>query len=268
MNVIKINRKVFDSITSNEDWDVNIKYFPFDEFIIAFPYIFFQTEEEMIEDMMSDIKQQANTEGLTVDKAFEGRERELEKQKKKVRQYARSDLNIIVKKAKTNSSIVNDATIIDYKIKHTQPLDDDDENLFIGSTIDGLPLEILEDKMSNDSFTFLSIITRLTVGVIDYLNQPLSYQKTEEIYKKTKKKNNKKSKKMKKNIRYIKKTVYNINNIMGSSAKEYERHTDSWQVRGHWMHYKNGKKVWRKAYTKGDKEKIEDATYKITDLNK
>lgn len=49
--------------------------------------------------------------------------------------------------------------------------------------------------------------------------------------------------------------------ILSELPRKYERHTDSWGVRGHYRTYKSGKTVWVKAYTKGDQSKRSDKEY-------
>ena len=47
------------------------------------------------------------------------------------------------------------------------------------------------------------------------------------------------------------------------SERKYQRHTESWIVRGHWRYYKKtGKKVWIDSYVKGNGN-IEGKIYKI-----
>lgn len=45
--------------------------------------------------------------------------------------------------------------------------------------------------------------------------------------------------------------------------RRYERHTDSWGVRGHYRTYKSGRVVWVKGYTKGDPGKRSDKEYYV-----
>jgi hypothetical protein len=49
--------------------------------------------------------------------------------------------------------------------------------------------------------------------------------------------------------------------VLSELPRKYERHTDSWGVRGHYRTYKSGKTVWVKGYTKGDAEKRNDREY-------
>lgn len=51
--------------------------------------------------------------------------------------------------------------------------------------------------------------------------------------------------------------------VLSELPRKYERHTDSWGVRGHYRTYKSGKTVWVKAYTKGDAEKRNDKEYYV-----
>jgi hypothetical protein len=55
---------------------------------------------------------------------------------------------------------------------------------------------------------------------------------------------------------------YTIDSEMVSELpRKYERHTESWGVRGHYRTYKSGKTVWVKGYTKGDLSKRSDREY-------
>lgn len=51
--------------------------------------------------------------------------------------------------------------------------------------------------------------------------------------------------------------------MLNELPRKYQRHTDSWGVRGHYRTYKSGKTVWVKAYTKGDAEKRNDKEYYV-----
>lgn len=53
------------------------------------------------------------------------------------------------------------------------------------------------------------------------------------------------------------KIVYNIstnNKNFIKSLRKYERHTDGWNVMGHYRTLKNGKKIWINPYHKGCKQ--------------
>lgn len=57
-----------------------------------------------------------------------------------------------------------------------------------------------------------------------------------------------------------------VNVIFSNNAEEtrdYIRHIEAWGVRGHERHYKSGKVVFVKPYTKG-KGKVKETTYEIT----
>ena len=49
--------------------------------------------------------------------------------------------------------------------------------------------------------------------------------------------------------------------ILSELPRKYERHTDGWGVRGHYRHYKSGKTVWVRPYTKGELSKRDDREY-------
>ena len=49
--------------------------------------------------------------------------------------------------------------------------------------------------------------------------------------------------------------------VLSELPRKYERHTDSWGVRGHYRTYKSGKTVWVRPYTKGNAEKRNDKEY-------
>lgn len=51
--------------------------------------------------------------------------------------------------------------------------------------------------------------------------------------------------------------------VLSELPRKYERHTDSWGVRGHYRTYKSGKTVWVKGYTKGNAEKRNDKEYYV-----
>ena len=49
--------------------------------------------------------------------------------------------------------------------------------------------------------------------------------------------------------------------VLGELPRKYERHTESWGVRGHYRTYKSGKTVWVRPYTKGEKVGRSDREY-------
>lgn len=49
--------------------------------------------------------------------------------------------------------------------------------------------------------------------------------------------------------------------MLNELPRKYERHTESWGVRGHYRTYKSGRVVWVRPYTKGDAEKRNDKEY-------
>lgn len=49
--------------------------------------------------------------------------------------------------------------------------------------------------------------------------------------------------------------------VLSELPRRYERHTDSWGVRGHYRTYKSGKTVWVRPYTKGKDDGRSDREY-------
>jgi hypothetical protein len=49
--------------------------------------------------------------------------------------------------------------------------------------------------------------------------------------------------------------------MLNELPRKYERHTDSWGVRGHYRTYKSGKTVWVRPFVKGNAEKRNDKEY-------
>lgn len=49
--------------------------------------------------------------------------------------------------------------------------------------------------------------------------------------------------------------------ILSELPRKYERHTESWGVRGHYRTYKSGKTVWVRPFVKGNAEKRNDKEY-------
>lgn len=51
--------------------------------------------------------------------------------------------------------------------------------------------------------------------------------------------------------------------MLSELPRKYERHTDSWGVRGHYRTYKSGKTVWVRPFVKGNAEKRNDKEYYV-----
>ena len=81
--------------------------------------------------------------------------------------------------------------------------------------------------------------------------------------KKNKKKSSRVSKEITLNFSDIEKVVYAKPEV--HVPRSYERHTESWEVRGYVRHYKSGKTVFVKPYTKGKKTEkpSEDKVYNV-----
>ena len=51
--------------------------------------------------------------------------------------------------------------------------------------------------------------------------------------------------------------------VLSELPRRYERHTDSWGVRGHYRTYKSGRVAWVRPYKKGNAEKRDDKEYYV-----
>lgn len=146
-------------------------------------------------------------------------------------------------------------------------------------SFDGKYLELLynydrlKDKEAQKKLHDLIIQELITVTLVEkYIMTKLSEQKTDIEYVRRDLKRiisgqrqnvKKKGKNVKKpiiiNLGDIERTI-NVN----KGTKPYERHIDSWEVRGHYRHYKSGKIVFIKSYVKGNKEvKPLDKEYEV-----
>ena len=109
-------------------------------------------------------------------------------------------------------------------------------------------MELLESR--NVTITDLSDIQKVTK-----VNKPQP--------KKNKKNKSRPSKEITLNFSDIEKVVYAKPEV--HIPRSYERHTESWEVRGYVRHYKSGKTVFVKPYTKGKKTEkpSEDKVYNV-----
>lgn len=109
---------------------------------------------------------------------------------------------------------------------------------------------------------------RIVAYTVDYLNRPTEVVETETMATSGRARSSGKYSRRSSTI-YITKKKYQRR--QEKSSREYERHTDSWQVRGHWRRYRDEsgeviKKVWIEPHTRGPgkkKKRPDDKTYKI-----
>jgi len=109
---------------------------------------------------------------------------------------------------------------------------------------------------------------RTFMQLVLYINSTNNVETEEKIEKVGKKiKNSGKKSKNKNVVRFtkiVKRTHKIIKNPSVLESKiEYERHAESWNVRGHWRKYKSGKKIWIKPHIKGTGQNIEGKNYTL-----
>lgn len=260
MNIIKINEEVFEGILDKKFWQIDMmEPLPFKQFVIAFPMRFFKTSEEMHEDIIRE-------QNIDVKKISE---QKLKLMKKNLDKYADTDLHLTVSDGKHRVSL---------KLEHSEGVKGTPELLFKGyyAKISGnavIPIPVIEENhFSKDENWFINTLYKLTMGLINYINKPkevIEKDVSEYIERVRKKKGRKKGKSSK--TTYINKKVYVFNSLPDTNddyneKKEYNRHVDSWDVRGHWRRLKSGKRIWVNAYTKGNAKNKKDKLYKITQI--
>lgn len=127
-----------------------------------------------------------------------------------------------------------------------------------------------EDKQKQELILFCE---NIFVGIISYLTYLSLHTKIElkdtegnhiRFGKKTKAEPN--TSNIKKHIVSIDKiriVTNNPINLINDVRKEIKRHTESWTVRGHYRHLKNGKVSFIRPYTKGNKSDINGKIYEV-----
>lgn len=97
------------------------------------------------------------------------------------------------------------------------------------------------------------------------VNVPQEVIEKDEIRNVSKKtKSTKKKKNNNKIVKIVTKKYVFTHSNKDYVKNNYERHKESWSVRGHWRFYKKtGKKVWVKPHVKGNIEEVEGKTYKF-----
>lgn len=232
-------------------WDLPI---PFNSFSIKFPTEALFPKEQLLAGAMRDI---------TKRKGAELDEKEFEALKLVAKMYVDEESYIIKvdfkdREAKVNlTHTVDKASLFRFKFGLDDPL-----------------LEIEFNNYTEDPKALAGKLIYMIKSTLDYINKPRKsvVVTRERETKKTKK--GKKGKKGKSNKTYIYKKVYKVLDVEKdeetvSEKRDYNRTADSWEVRGHWRHYKSGKKVWIKGYVKGNtKDKpTEPKNYKITKID-
>jgi hypothetical protein len=108
-------------------------------------------------------------------------------------------------------------------------------------------------------------VTILTVlDIFQYMNH---YREnvviTEETKRVRKKPKHTRAKNKKSNVVPLKSKKYTFANTnKGVKEYKYSRHKEVWSVKGHWRHYKDGRKVWIKPHRRGVGEIEEGKVYK------
>lgn len=139
------------------------------------------------------------------------------------------------------------------------------DKFFTDGVID---IEVGNDRFKKLGDDYLNRLAKVSILMVFDVFQYMTHKPeniTKKKIKKTLKNTKKRSKSGKKRSNYVKihSKRYIFDTKRENSVKKYERHTESWSVRGHWRYYKkSGKRVWIDGYVKG-KGDIEGKVYKI-----
>lgn len=214
---------------------------PFMDFTIKFPIGVFLSEEQVFKDSLNRLPAHLKLNG---------------KQIKQLRTVARNYVN-------------SDLTIeFTYGNPHTVTLIDPiGKKIFQFSYMESIPLPIISlNDFAKNGVVFSFRVLNLITNTLNYIQSPKAEVVISERKESMNTNKNKKVKTSKNRKTYIHKKIYKVLNVPEDYVKRsYIRTAESWGVRGHWRHYKNGKKVWINSYIKGRKDKQEKSKeYRIT----
>lgn len=222
-----------------------LDHFPFETFEILIPVSVFQSEEKIFE----DFKQVAPD---TISK---------EKLQELCKKHYKGNYHLKVINTERKTDCYLSSNMFNSSV------------LLFSFTIPKLLLAIpltLENHFSEDDtkagFGLLNVIC----STVKAFNDPEIVKiEKDSILKNTsssgKKKTKKTSNESSTNYIHTKKYCFTsqLEKNLNNKKRVYERNAGSWQVRGHFREYKEGKKVWIDSYIKG-KGKLKRSNYKIT----
>ena len=119
------------------------------------------------------------------------------------------------------------------------------------------------DSINNQELSNAKHFIHLLMATFQYMNNNVHTVTERKITKNhTKKSNRKKSAKKGNRIVKMSSVQYTFNHYATTDKRTYERHIESWRVKGHWRHYKSGKIIWVEQHTKGIGD-VAPKTYKV-----
>lgn len=134
------------------------------------------------------------------------------------------------------------------------------------TVFEDLPKQFKENPEALKDYR-MSVVS-LYASLMTYMEHNREVVTERTVTKQVVKKKGKNGKNKKKSVSYLKRTVYDLPNIIQTSnqKREYNKPDYQYTVRGHWRHYKSGKQIWVPSYDKNkDKPKREAGkTYKFT----
>lgn len=230
---------------------------PFNPFTITYRYGIMQTEEQVLKSALEQLPDHLR--------------KEWEKPQigVKLKNYARK---VIGSTVEISYSSKGDSGVVEVigNLPTTPEGPSEKSTLFMFELRQLLPMPtVIKNHIAVDPEMFALQVCNLLGNVIHYIEAPKyeveSSERREVDFSKSKKKG-KKSKKI-----YINKKIYRFSDVPKEKQERspVTRHTEAWDVRGHWRTYKCGKRVWVRPYVKGNVEKLgEKKPYRITHLLK
>lgn len=243
--IIELTKEVAEEFLDKEYKALDYDHVPFQKFTVKYPMGIYLTKKQLLRDISEEV-------GAPIDLIKEHKvAREMEK-------YIQSNLSVNVEIDPTQQ-----ATKI-------QVVDSYNTSIFECHTGLNLPLPLIGKNIFSKTPVLTAMgLLRMVSNIIDYITSPTVTVKARKIREEKKPSNKKEGKKKRGSQKtYIYKTIYSIDHISEDyhPKRAYTRQTGSWNVRGFWRHYKNGKKVWIKEHTRGQ-GKENSKVMKITKLD-
>lgn len=263
--IIELSERATKFAQSNREFvEIDFDHLPFNNFTFYYPIAYATTRESAIKGI-NEIISRASDSGISLDPI----------------QFAKIQNEMLNKKLYVNVRINDTGMYVSAQDSDREPLLEFkittdspnfvithnylDESVFAKSMNVSIGNEELESVAYSTSVMIFNVLGYLVKPkeLITRVDRPMKEGiKTQHKRVKYKSKN--------KQPKYITKKVYiveDFNPFIPSKERTYTRHTESWNVQGHWRQYKSGKRVWIKQQVRGNKDKeVKAQEYKITDM--
>ena len=242
MNVIRISDNVFEDILTQDRKEIDKEHLPYEKMFVSFPYGFLQDADELLENQVKVLKLHVNQQGLGWTKWLEDNKSRYKEIEDAVYSFADAEMHLLI------DVQTNEITLT----SNHQSVSSRGGVLFHASTAFGFKPLVDVNEVHSDSEWLYFTLKKIYYGVIHALQNP--DVKVIESHAKERK-HKVRYKGSLRNANGVR-VITNVRYVGGSSntSKKGVYQAVSWDVRGHWRHLKSGRKVWVKAYTKGNAE--------------